>query len=153
MTRWILRWTLVGLLTTVAGCASNGSGASPLGGGACPNAQLDDIWLNKRLGCLTVGQDVSATVRTAPGARADRAFVVSQQTLANGFTNVLGSSNKRYFSHLVCVHDAPSDFTSPSSSVPFATDLVVAFRVMSLQPAEVDSPERSRASTPMPSAP
>jgi hypothetical protein len=59
---------------------------------------------------------------------------------------VLGSNAHRYFTYLVCVHDAPVDLTSASSGVSFATDLVVAFRVMSLQPAEVDSSTLSTGS-------
>jgi hypothetical protein len=130
----------VALMAGAAGCGGSAA-TGALGGGAdaCPHAQLDDIWLDKRLGCLAVGQDASPTVATAPGDRVDRAFIVAQQTLADGFNNALGSGNSRYFKYVVCVHDAGADLTGPSSSVPFAGDLVGAFRVMTLQPPEVDS--------------
>jgi hypothetical protein len=141
MAAWARTGAAIALLAGAAGCGAGGA-TGALGGGpgaACPHAQLDDIWLDKRLACLSVGENASPTVAKAPGDRVDRAFIIAQQTLANGFNNVLGSNNSRYFKYIVCVHDAPVDLTGPSSSVSFATDLVVAFGVMSVQPPEVDS--------------
>src|SRR5687768_15195280 len=100
--RWARRVTFIMMIGTVFACGNAASEDEPGGGGmqngadgsssaagtasgdslgsGCPGAQSDDIWLDKRLGCLNVGQEVSTSVGTAPGDRADRAFEVRQQT-------------------------------------------------------------------------
>lgn len=107
-------------ITLLAACGGGGGGN---GDGACPRDRLDDAWINKRLGCLQVGQRlIEGAASGASGAAADRAFVVRQTTLDRSFDNVLGKDVHRYFKHFLCVRQAPAGVSTTS----LASDLAVA---------------------------
>ena len=138
--RWLFPALGLGLLGSSASCGT-ASVSEPGGpsGASCPHATPDDIWIDKRIGCLAPADVGSPSIAKATGPRADRAFILAQQTLDSGFNNVLGSGNSRYFKYAVCVRDVGEDAATPSFAVPFAGDLVVAFRVMSAHSPEIGS--------------
>jgi hypothetical protein len=111
-------------ITSLAACGGGGDKADSGAAAAssCPRTQLSEIWINNRLGCLTVGQRLIDIASSAPGVRADRAFVIRQLTLDSGFNNVLPGGKARYFRHFICVRNAPADL----APLNLATDLAVA---------------------------
>jgi hypothetical protein len=89
-------------------------------------AQLEDAWINNRLGCLSVGQRLIDISRSATGSSSDTAFVIRQQTLDAGFNNVLSGTAARHFRHFLCVKNAPVGLTEGMNPLSLATDLSVA---------------------------
>ena len=132
-----LRHPLTVLATAVlAGCGGGGSentgtsiadGFGPGNPSSCPHAQLDDVWLNRRLGCLAVGQRFVQN-GGATGEAADRAYIVGQQVLDGKLVNVLGGTKLRYFKYAVCLQGAPANL-GPTLVM---TDLGVAVGLNSL---------------------
>ncbi len=96
------------------------------GAASCPMAQLSDAWIDKRLGCLTVGQTLIELAGTASGARADLAVVIRQLTLDSRWNNVLEANKARHFQHFLCVKNAPATLTEGLNRLSLATDLAVA---------------------------
>jgi hypothetical protein len=90
----------------------------------CPKAVTADIWLDRRLECLTAGDvfiDISSFAST--GAITDRAFVISEQVLDSSYSNLIAPGKSRYFKHFVCVKNAPLELTGTSGRLSLASDL------------------------------
>ena len=131
----------VALMTGCGGGGSDGAASAPpppapspitpppgAGSGACPSVSLNDAWLDKRVGCLVVGQSVIDIAASATGTTSSYSFVVRQRVLDSSFTNVLGADRGRFFSRILCVRNAPSGLTDSFNRLSLATDLVVAIR-------------------------
>jgi hypothetical protein len=115
-------WTLAVSLAVaawLAGCGGGGGGDVPAvlpkpgyGPGnpsGCPHAQLADVWLNNRLGCLAAGQLFIDMAGSRDGTRADRAYVINQVALDENINDVLGGNVHRYFKYALCVRNAPAN--------------------------------------------
>lgn len=113
---------------TVRDAAGNGASAAvtfttaPIAAAACPHSVLGDVWLNNRLGCLSVGQRFVDLSSGATGTKADVAYVVSELVVDSSFTNVLGAGVSRFFRHFLCLRNAPSNL----QRIYVATDLSIA---------------------------
>jgi len=113
---------------TVRDAAGNGASATvtfstaPTATAACPHSVLGDVWLNNRLGCLSVGQRFIDLSSGATGTKADTAYVVAELVVDSSFSNVLGPSVRRFFRHFLCVRNTPSNLQRTF----LATDLSIA---------------------------
>lgn len=99
------------IVITITG-NNNGSGGSQTNSENCPNNTLDDVWLNNRLSCLSVGQllfkdGYYATYPIQTDTTSDLAITINEQAYGSGFTNILGSNVSRYFKYFLCIKNAP----------------------------------------------
>ncbi|MFT3819871.1 MAG: hypothetical protein QM750_20035 [Rubrivivax sp.] len=135
-------------LVACGGGSSDGESSSlfdtfgPGNPSSCPRAQTDDIWFNRRLGCLAVGQRF-VQGSAASGELADRAYIFGQEVLDGALANVIGANKKRYFKYTLCVRGAPANL-SPSS---LANDLGVAMGLNTLATGRTFYPSGVSGST------
>jgi hypothetical protein len=99
--------------------------------GTCPSASTDDVWIDRRLSCLTVGQkfvDAAAGYVTTGLATGDRAFVVNQGAYDPAFNNILGTASdyRRYWAYFLCVRNAPIIPGGGGFNLGLATDMQIA---------------------------
>ncbi len=80
--------------------------------GTCPNGSADDVWINRRLACLTVGQPfiLAAGGHVSAGtATGDRAYVINQTASDTGLNNILGTppGHRKYCIQDLCPRHPP----------------------------------------------
>jgi hypothetical protein len=123
-TRFLQIFGSLATATSLAACGGGGNDTSETTAtvASCPRSQQSDIWINNRLGCLTVGQRLIDIAAGATGTKGDRAFVIQQLTMDSAFNNVLPGGRARHFRHFICVRNVPANLTPLS----LATDLAVA---------------------------
>jgi hypothetical protein len=75
---------------------------------ACPTANIDDVWIDKRLSCMKVGDTFSDIIAGKPKVSvADRAYIVSESPSGEGWKSINGGKT-RYFSRYLCIKNAPA---------------------------------------------
>lgn len=92
---------------------------------ACAQATVNDAWINNRLGCLRVGQQLIDTASGATGIKADVAFIINEQVLDLAFSSVTPGKT-RYFKYFLCVRNAPASLDTSGKRLNLASDLAVA---------------------------
>lgn len=98
--------------------ASSASASSISTVSTCPNAVQSDVWLDKRLGCLSVGQQLFLTVQAVTGAPDDVAFVARERATGENWTSILGMDVWRHYRHFLCLKNTPADFAIGSAFYP-----------------------------------
>jgi hypothetical protein len=81
--------------------------------GSCPTSSQSDVWLERRLGCISVGQvilDLSVSP-PATGPASDTAFVVALSPFDLSFNSLLGLKSRRY-AYFICIKGAPSNLNA-----------------------------------------
>lgn len=139
-----LATSLVALvLSACGGGGGDGGGTSfysdgygPGSPSTCPKSAVADIWINNRLGCLTVGQPFINAGAAATGSKLDRAYIVSQQATDQNFNNLLPSNASRYFKSYLCIRNAPENLTGAeaASSLSDALGIGSALRTLYFPP-------------------
>ncbi|MBK7614635.1 MAG: hypothetical protein IPJ08_09220 [Burkholderiales bacterium] len=108
------------------GTSGSGQAAQPA---ACTSTALADVWLDKRVGCLSEGAVMIDISSSATGTTLSQySFVINQMVYDNAFNNVLGSSKGRHYARILCVKNAPNGLTDSFNRLSLATDLLIAFR-------------------------
>lgn len=141
---------LGGLTALLAACGGGNSdapsslfdGLGPGNPSSCPRSQPDDIWFDRRLGCLAAGQRFIQGTAVG-GDRADRAYIFGQEVLDTQFVNVLGANLRRYFKYTLCVRAAPANL-SPTT---LASDLGAALGLNTLNTGRTFYPTGVAGST------
>lgn len=129
----LLASTLVALTACGGGGADDAGApsANQAGSSNCPTAAPADVWMDQRLGCLTVGarfHDISASSGAA--GTQDYSFALSQRAIDNNFNNILGpQGGKRYWANFVCVRNAPAGGFGTGSLIGLGTDMAVAMGI------------------------
>lgn len=121
------------------GSTAPATGSTPDMAG-CPTAKPSDVWMDQRLGCMTVGTQIFldnyrgyATSTTVFG---DRSFPLGQIALDKSFNNILSSASypTRYWANFLCVKDGPRIGNGNGYSVGIAADVLVAMGLGAFSP-------------------
>jgi hypothetical protein len=123
------------------GTSASNDGFGPGSPSTCPKAAVADIWINNRLGCLTVGQPFINAGAGATGIKKDRAYQVGQQASDQNFKNLLGGNVSRYFKYYVCIRNAPENLKGQevASSLADALGIGSALRTLYFPPGVTSS--------------
>lgn len=125
---FLLAACAVCLISSFAGCGGGSDGfvkSKP----ECPNEQLDDVWVNNRLGCAIVGAPFINLARNSSGSPVDRAFGVAQ-VVYDPNSVLLNDRKTRYFLYFLCVKGVPDkvDGTALAGDLQFALELALGNR-------------------------
>ncbi len=74
----------------------------------CQAREMDDIWLDQRLACVSPGQKFIVNAAGASGAARDVAFVVNEAIYDKNFYPIQ-DRKVRYYQSFLCVRNAPAD--------------------------------------------
>jgi hypothetical protein len=90
---------------------------------ACPTANIDDIWIDKRLSCLKVGDQFMSFGYIQSNEKAtDRVFIISERAY-NGDWISINNGKARRFKHFICLRNAPLAITESGTMLTVSSEM------------------------------
>lgn len=98
----------------------------------CPTAKPEDVWMDKRLGCLTVGSKfIDLSAGFTESVYRDTSYTLNERAYDTSFNNILGSIGDptRYWANFLCVRNAPVTPNGNGYTLGLATDMSIAMGI------------------------
>jgi hypothetical protein len=104
-------------------------GHPPQDAQACPTSTQSDVWLDKRLGCLSAGaQFTDLSAGYGGGDTQDTSYTVNELAQDTAFNDILDDGKTRYWANFLCVRHAPVQADS-GFGLGLAGDLQIAMGI------------------------